>query len=119
MANPFDIQDFIPGKRWITSNPYQNLALANDTAGVDRDSIENDLWVNIVDVVILVSLAQCLGLPDVPLFSHVCMVNSQGFTIIGAGSILTSMLSRELRGKGATVRTRLVQGLVCSDLTLG
>lgn len=55
MANPFDIRDFIPNRRWISSNPYHNLALANDTVGVDRDSIENDLWVNIVDVVILVS----------------------------------------------------------------
>lgn len=55
MANPLDIRDIMPDRRWISSNPYLNLALANDTVGVDRDSIENDLWVNIVDVVILVS----------------------------------------------------------------
>lgn len=55
MANPLDIRDILPDRRWILSNPYLNLALANDTVGVDRNSIENDLWVNIVDVVILVS----------------------------------------------------------------
>lgn len=78
MANPFDIRDFNPDKRWISSNPYRNLALANDTMGLDRDSIENDLWVNIVDVVILVSLTKFLGLADVLQFSHVCMAHLAG-----------------------------------------
>ncbi|KAJ9094358.1 hypothetical protein QFC19_007966 [Naganishia cerealis] len=77
------------------SGGMHNLALGSDTMGIDRNSIENDLWVNIVDVVIL------------------------GFTIIGAGAILTSMMSRELKGRAATVRTRLVQGLVVSDFALG
>ncbi|KAJ9120109.1 hypothetical protein QFC22_003007 [Naganishia vaughanmartiniae] len=74
---------------------YHKLALGNDSMGIDRNSIENDLWVNVVDVVIL------------------------AFTIIGAGAILVNMFSRELRGRAATVRTRLVQGLVVSDFVLG
>lgn len=39
----------------VRTDSYHKYALANDTQGVDRNSIENDLWVNIVDVVILVS----------------------------------------------------------------
>ncbi|KAJ9103830.1 hypothetical protein QFC21_002292 [Naganishia friedmannii] len=77
------------------SDFYHKLALGNDTQGIDRNSIENDIWVSVVDVVIL------------------------AFTIIGAGAILINMLSRELRGRAATVRTRLVQGLVVSDFALG
>ncbi len=43
----------------------------------------------------------------------------QGLTIGGAGIILGSMFVREVQGKAATVRTRLVQGLVASDFMLG
>jgi hypothetical protein len=40
----------------VRSDVYHKLALGNDTMGVDHNSIENDLWVSIVDVVILVSV---------------------------------------------------------------
>lgn len=53
MANLFDM---IPDNSTTTSDPTHSLALASDTMGLDQNSIENDLWVNIVDVVILVGL---------------------------------------------------------------
>lgn len=46
----------IASSMMIRADLYHKLALGNDTMGVDRNSIENDLWVNIVDVVILVSI---------------------------------------------------------------
>lgn len=97
------------------SEYYHKLALGNDTMGIDRNSIENDLWVNIVDVVILVSI----NLDSVANLVILTFPPWQAFTIIGAGAILINMFSRELRGRAATVRTRLVQGLVVSDFVLG
>lgn len=61
----------------------------------DTGQVENRDWVVLVDAVIC------------------------SLTVVGASSILAHMLWRDLRGRGATVRTRLVQGLVASDLMLG
>lgn len=49
------LQDRTLGDVMPRSDLYHKLALDSDTQGIDRNSIENDLWVNIVDVVILVS----------------------------------------------------------------
>jgi hypothetical protein len=56
MASMFDIRDgaAFASPLVIRSDVYHKFALGNDTMGIDRNSIENDLWVNIVDVVILV-----------------------------------------------------------------
>lgn len=43
----------------------------------------------------------------------------QAFTLLGAGAILASMAWLEYKGRPSTVRTRLVQALVISDLILG
>lgn len=43
----------------------------------------------------------------------------QSLTIIGALSIIGSMLFLEYRGRSATTRMRIVQSLVVSDLALG
>ncbi|WWD00717.1 hypothetical protein V866_007652 [Kwoniella sp. B9012] len=67
------------------------IALADQVTGSD-----NDVWISIVNVVIL-----CL-------------------TILGSGMILVSMFVLErIRGRPGTTRTRIVQALIVSDFLLG
>ncbi|KAL1407325.1 hypothetical protein Q8F55_006747 [Vanrija albida] len=66
------------------------MQIANETSNV-----ESERWVIIGDTVIL------------------------SLTILGAFFILGNMLANEIRGRAATVRMRLVQALVLSDVVMG
>lgn len=85
-------------------------AATEDQPWIDNQTstIEDDTWVTIGSVTILVSN---------PVHANEC--SRQSFTIAGALAILGAMFILELRGRPATVRTRLVQALVVSDLSMG
>jgi len=95
----------------------QSSSSVNPSANV----IEGRTWIVIVDVVILVSRRPCLSiLIGKARPAHWILLITQISTIIGATAILGDMAWRELyKGRASTVRMRLVQGLVFSDLTLG
>jgi hypothetical protein len=78
-------------------------------------TVEQSVWVVIVDVIILVSLVS----PEIHGDCAEKVADEQTLTILGATSILTSMAWLEYKGRASTTRTRLVQSLVLSDLLLG
>jgi hypothetical protein len=97
-------------------------------------SVENDAWVLIGDVVILVRLnarhtyhRPCCFVVSLDREQDDVVVgrcrrqtaHRQALTIIGSLAILISMAVLEYRGRPSTTRTRLVQALILSDFLLG